>query len=333
MSKKKNRRKGFTLIEIVVVILLIGILAAIAVPSYLIAVEKSKTANPFSNLSAIAKAQRVKKLESLHYADKVDDLDISLSDEVIGAKASGKTFEGKDFTYTVYGDDEGAATATRKNVPEEDEYELSVDYATGELFCKPEEHRICKALGLGVGRNYGDPKWENCAGQVDTLWRDAFGVRDYKENNTQTCQVRVNDKKGITEFEACYNPKISVEYFYYGGSSMGTGGGSTKCIKGRFIGGNKLILQTSDNGTDFDIVNTKKILKTDDAVFYIQCGNYDYETDACSGSDGGGMYMYKAGTNRWSANCTNFDSNGVCTNFTCYNGNCNELWQHKSFAF
>ncbi len=160
MVKKKKRSKGFTLLEILVAVLIIGILAAIAVPSYQKAVEKGKTADPITNLSAIAKAQKAKKLTSLHYTDKIEELDLTFVDNEEKRKASGKTFNGKDFFYTVYGDDEAVAVAKRKNIAEDKEYELSVDYATGELFCRPEGHPICLELGLGVGRVHGRPVYD-----------------------------------------------------------------------------------------------------------------------------------------------------------------------------
>ncbi len=60
----KHNVGGFTLIELLVVVLIIGILSAVALPQYQKTVLKSRTAEAWSNLSALKKAREVYCLEN-----------------------------------------------------------------------------------------------------------------------------------------------------------------------------------------------------------------------------------------------------------------------------
>ncbi|RMG59823.1 MAG: prepilin-type N-terminal cleavage/methylation domain-containing protein [Deltaproteobacteria bacterium] len=57
MSFSRHRERGFTLIELMIVVAIIGILAAIAVPSYMNFVAKTKRSEVKANLGAIYNAE------------------------------------------------------------------------------------------------------------------------------------------------------------------------------------------------------------------------------------------------------------------------------------
>ena len=74
--KVANRRKGFSLVELAVVVIIIGVLAAFGVPKMLTAVERSKAAEAFGYLSAIRSAQERYQAQEGTYASDPADLDI-----------------------------------------------------------------------------------------------------------------------------------------------------------------------------------------------------------------------------------------------------------------
>ena len=196
---KKNKKKGFTLIEILVVVLIIGALAAIAVPGYMRSVERSKAVDPMTNLAAIARAQNSHKMATYHYSDDITNLDLSLKDVVSEDMASGNTFEGEDFIYKVYGDDRAVATATRKNVSSDKQYELSIDYNTNQIYCRPIENKTCIDLGLEEGQDYSITPSVPCSGEADAVRGD--GWEEWFLSEGGSCSV----SNGVVNYSRCDN--------------------------------------------------------------------------------------------------------------------------------
>jgi prepilin-type N-terminal cleavage/methylation domain-containing protein len=76
----RKPRRGFTLVELAVVVVIIGVLAAFGVPRFLQSVERSKASEAFGYLAALRSAQERYQAREGTYADDLDKLDIDYSD-------------------------------------------------------------------------------------------------------------------------------------------------------------------------------------------------------------------------------------------------------------
>ena len=94
-------KKGFTLIEMLVVVLIIGILAAIALPQYRKVVEQSKVSEALVNIKAIENSMRMYLVNSGSLPSSniwfKDFADIDLSG---GEWVSDSSYETKNFKYS-----------------------------------------------------------------------------------------------------------------------------------------------------------------------------------------------------------------------------------------
>lgn len=145
-------KKGFTLIEMLVVVLIVGILAAVALPQYFKAVEKSRSTEALSVLGSIAAAQERYRLASSAntYATTFSQFDISFTDESTGSDATGASYKTKNFAIALGAN---SVTATRgagtASDGESGAYTITRYYRDGRIICSdPKETGICAAIGI-----------------------------------------------------------------------------------------------------------------------------------------------------------------------------------------
>jgi type IV pilus assembly protein PilA len=104
-SKKKAETavamRGFTLIELLVSIVIIGILSAIALPSYLNQAAKTRASEAKANLGTINRSQQTYRLEKGTFSPSIAELDAKIT--------------GKYYLFLVSGNSSSTATATAQN--------------------------------------------------------------------------------------------------------------------------------------------------------------------------------------------------------------------------
>jgi type IV pilus assembly protein PilA len=120
LSKMLNKKsKGFTLIELMIVVAIIGILAAIAIPNFMSYQCKAKQSEAKSNLGTIRTAQEAYRAEFDHY-------DTSLS----GIGFAGPQGDAR-YSYTI--DSANATDFTARAFADEEDLDNDTDIDTWEI--------------------------------------------------------------------------------------------------------------------------------------------------------------------------------------------------------
>ena len=73
-SEIRNRRSGFTLVEIMLVVIIIGVLAAMVIPRFAGRTEQAKMARAKSDLAAVGLALDLYELDLGRYPDSLTEL-------------------------------------------------------------------------------------------------------------------------------------------------------------------------------------------------------------------------------------------------------------------
>ena len=76
MSRPRKVRKGFSLVELSVAVIIIGVLAAFGIPRMLKSVERSKAAEAFKYLASVRAAQERYQALNSTYANDLSLLDV-----------------------------------------------------------------------------------------------------------------------------------------------------------------------------------------------------------------------------------------------------------------
>ena len=152
--------KAFTLIELLVAVLIIGILAAIAVPKYQMAVDKAKFSALMNITRALADANEGFYLLHNYYSEKYTDLDINIpADSIAGHTAH------FDWGYCYLSSDSVLCYDDKINSEFSISYKQAKNYA-GYIFCNAlttqensRSDRLCQHFGKFYREN-------NCRGGV-----------------------------------------------------------------------------------------------------------------------------------------------------------------------
>lgn len=130
-------KKGFTLIEMLIVVLIIGILAVFAVPQYVNTLERSRYSEAAEHLRSIYSAEHNYALDHGRYAEKFDDLYLDFSNVALERSQDDSTITVHNYEITLENanDDIPLAKAIRKKGGNSI-YGIYKNLQTGDMLCE-----------------------------------------------------------------------------------------------------------------------------------------------------------------------------------------------------
>jgi len=120
---RKNNKKGFTLAELLIVVAIIAVLVAIAIPVFTSQLEKSREATDLANVRSAYAEQMAAYLTS-NNVDEIDDIEVPVKQTIAGWQCDGDN----DDTTISEGHDGAGITVPSKTTGT---YVVSVNVETG----------------------------------------------------------------------------------------------------------------------------------------------------------------------------------------------------------
>jgi type IV pilus assembly protein PilA len=79
-NRSTNSRRGFTLVELMITVGLIGVLSAIAIPNFIAYQARARRSEAYANLASLARAQKAYLAERNQFLDVFDSGELTLPD-------------------------------------------------------------------------------------------------------------------------------------------------------------------------------------------------------------------------------------------------------------
>jgi prepilin-type N-terminal cleavage/methylation domain-containing protein len=139
--------KGYTLVELMITVLLIGILAAISIPQYTKLLEKQRATEAIQALLAIAKAQQ----RYFVIQDSYAKINYSGNSLTTALDIDNDSIKLKDFTFSCGDNDCNKIIATRSNIGTDADsaYRIGINNNDESMCCSDApNNKVCSSLNI-----------------------------------------------------------------------------------------------------------------------------------------------------------------------------------------